>query len=122
MLTPHCDPPPLARDRPPGQVHFSLSLLSLPPLSQIHHLEAIALLAATRFEARHVSEESRSDALYLLKLKTLISLPIFLLSVAAATSAVDFTVRESSQIPLFFFPIKSGLLGVVWEIKERKKE
>ncbi|XP_027917618.1 uncharacterized protein LOC114176698 [Vigna unguiculata] len=59
--------------------------------SQIHHLEALARYAPTRFEARHVWRQSRHDALSLLRIKALFSLPSYLLSLAAALSAVHST-------------------------------
>ncbi|WVZ11351.1 hypothetical protein V8G54_015881 [Vigna mungo] len=59
--------------------------------SQIHHLEALARYAPTRFEARHVWLQSRNDALSLLHTKALFSLPSYLLSLAAALSAVHST-------------------------------
>lgn len=59
--------------------------------SQIHHLEALARYAPTRFEARHVWRQSRHDALSLLRTKALFCLPSYLLSIAAALSAVHST-------------------------------
>ncbi|RDX80866.1 hypothetical protein CR513_38521, partial [Mucuna pruriens] len=59
---------------------------------QIHHLEALARFAPTRFEARHVWRESRHDALSLLRIKALFSLPSYLLSLVAALSAVHSTL------------------------------
>lgn len=61
-------------------------------VSEIHHLEALARLASTRFEARHVWQESRHDALTLLRIKALFALPSYLLSLAAALSAVQCTL------------------------------
>ncbi|CAJ1944941.1 unnamed protein product [Sphenostylis stenocarpa] len=59
--------------------------------SQIHHLEALARFAPTRFEARHVWHQSRHDALSLLRIKALFSLPSYLLSLTAALSSVHST-------------------------------
>jgi len=67
----------------------SISIHSL--TQQIHHLKALARFAPTRFEARHVWLQSREDALSLLRIKALFSLPSYLLSVAAALSAVHST-------------------------------
>ncbi|KAL5149556.1 hypothetical protein HKD37_13G036356 [Glycine soja] len=60
--------------------------------SQIQHLEALAHFTSTRFEARHVCQESRHEALSLLRIKALFSLPSYLLSLAAALSSVHSTL------------------------------
>lgn len=60
--------------------------------SQIHRLEALAYLAPTRFEARHVMRQSRHDALSLLRTKALFSFPSYLLSLAATLLAVHSTL------------------------------
>ena len=71
---------------------FSLSLYSHRLKSHVYHLEFIALRSHTRFEARHVWQESRADALGLLKLRALFFLPNFLLSLVAAVTSVSSTV------------------------------
>ncbi|KAK7265318.1 hypothetical protein RJT34_32937 [Clitoria ternatea] len=60
--------------------------------TQIHHLEALARFAPTRFEARHVFRESRNDAVSLIRIKALFSLPSYFLSLAAALSAIHSTL------------------------------
>lgn len=69
----------------------SLSLFSLPVKSNVHKLEAIALLSSTRFEARHIWQEARADAIFLLRVKALFSLPSYFLSLLAAITAVKST-------------------------------
>lgn len=71
---------------------FSLSLFSHRLKSHVYHLEVIALRSHTRIEARHVLQESRADALGLLKLRALFFLPNFLLSLVAAVTSVTSTV------------------------------
>lgn len=71
---------------------FSLSLFSHRLKSHVYHLEVIALRSHTRIEARHVWQESRADALGLLKLRALFFLPNFLLSLVAAVTSVTSTV------------------------------
>ncbi|CAH2080689.1 unnamed protein product [Thlaspi arvense] len=67
---------------------FSLSLSSRPVTTLVRHLEALALLAPTRFESRHLWKESRREAVSLLRLRALYLLPSYALSITAATSAV----------------------------------
>ncbi|XP_061347512.1 uncharacterized protein LOC133293016 [Gastrolobium bilobum] len=70
--------------------------------SQIHRLEAVAHLSHTRLEARHVRHESRDDAVSLIRIKALFSLPSYLLSLAAALSAVHSTLLAShGKTPTF---------------------
>ncbi|XP_057969604.1 uncharacterized protein LOC131158768 [Malania oleifera] len=66
---------------------FLLALSSSPIKSQILLLEAVAQVAPTRFEARHVWDESRAAALSLLARKALVFAPCFALSLAAFVSA-----------------------------------
>ncbi|OIW19453.1 hypothetical protein TanjilG_09473 [Lupinus angustifolius] len=63
---------------------------------QIYYLEILALYSSTRIEARHVWQESRHDALSLLRTKALFSLPIYFLSLSAAISSVHSTVSTTS--------------------------
>ncbi|KAK4257620.1 hypothetical protein QN277_007183 [Acacia crassicarpa] len=79
---------------------FSLSLTTYPLLVQIYHLEAVALLASTRVEARHVWHESRDDAIYLLRIKALFSIPCFFLSLVTAVAAVHATALSyNGKVP-----------------------
>ncbi|OIV99823.1 hypothetical protein TanjilG_26161 [Lupinus angustifolius] len=64
--------------------------------TQIHHLEILAQYSSTRFEARHVWQESRHDALSLLRTRALFSLPTYLLSLSAAISSVHSTLSPTS--------------------------
>ncbi|KAJ1433538.1 hypothetical protein SESBI_06074 [Sesbania bispinosa] len=77
---------------------ISESIFTHPLISHIHHLEALAHVAPTRFEARHVWRESRDDAVSLLRIKVLFALPSYLLSLAAALSAVQSTLLASHGI------------------------
>ncbi|KAI4335473.1 hypothetical protein L6164_014117 [Bauhinia variegata] len=77
---------------PLSSLVFSLSLSTHALRSQIYHLEAVALLAPTRFEARHVWKESRDDAVTLLRIKALFAIPSYVLSLIAAITAVHSTV------------------------------
>ncbi|KAF3452852.1 hypothetical protein FNV43_RR03285 [Rhamnella rubrinervis] len=70
---------------------FSLSLSSHHLKSHVYHLESVARLASTRFEARHVWKESRSDAVSTLRIKALFFLPCYALSLLAAATAVSST-------------------------------
>jgi hypothetical protein len=72
----------------------SLSLFSLPFKSHVLHLEAVAFLSSTRFEASHVWKESRVHALSLLKIKALFFLPSYFLSLLAAVTAVKSTASS----------------------------
>ncbi|XP_059461987.1 uncharacterized protein LOC132190981 [Corylus avellana] len=72
----------------------SLSHSSLPFKSHVLHLEAVAHLSSTRFEARHVWKDSRAHALSLLKLKVLFFLPSYFLSLLAAVTAVNSTASS----------------------------
>ncbi|KAB2600228.1 hypothetical protein D8674_010499 [Pyrus ussuriensis x Pyrus communis] len=67
---------------------FSLSLSSHPLKSHIYHLESLARLAPTRFEARQVWKESRDDAISLLRIKVLFFFPSYALSLLASIAAV----------------------------------
>ncbi|KAH0993290.1 hypothetical protein GBA52_004773 [Prunus armeniaca] len=70
---------------------FSLSLSSHPLKSHIFHLESLARLAPTRFEARQVWKESRDDAVSLLRIKAIFFLPSYALSLLASVTAVTAT-------------------------------
>ncbi|XP_019078482.1 uncharacterized protein LOC100243016 [Vitis vinifera] len=70
---------------------FSLSLSSHPIKSQIYHLEAVAALSPTRFEARHVWKESRAYTISLVRLNALFFFPCYALSLLAAITAVHST-------------------------------
>ncbi|XP_044464387.1 uncharacterized protein LOC123194942 [Mangifera indica] len=67
---------------------FSFSLSAQPIKARVYSLEALARLAPTRFEARHLWKESRADALSLLHLRLCYFLPCYLLSLVAAVSAI----------------------------------
>ncbi|XP_059635785.1 uncharacterized protein LOC132277965 [Cornus florida] len=74
----------------------SLSLSSHPMMSQIYHLEALAMVAPTRFEARQVLKQSREEALSLLRLKALYFVPCYVLSLIATVMAVSSTAVSLS--------------------------
>ncbi|XP_054794553.1 uncharacterized protein LOC129300053 [Prosopis cineraria] len=79
---------------------FSVFLSTCHLRYKIYHLEAVALLAPTRFEARHVWTESREDAIYLLRIKALFSVPCFLLSLVTAVASVHATVLSyNGKVP-----------------------
>ncbi|KAI4344363.1 hypothetical protein L6164_011597 [Bauhinia variegata] len=71
---------------------FSLSLSTHTLRSHVYHLEAVALLAPTRVEARHLWQESREDAISLLRIKALFAIPSYILSLIAAIAIVHSTV------------------------------
>jgi len=73
---------------PLSLLFFSRSLAFHPVQSQILHLEFIAALSPTRFEARHVWKESRETAIALLHCNFLYFVPSFTLSLLAAVSSV----------------------------------
>ncbi|KAK2646510.1 hypothetical protein Ddye_021705 [Dipteronia dyeriana] len=75
---------------------FSFSHSARPIKSHIYHLEALARFAPTRFEARHVWNESRADAVYLLRLRLLYFLPSYSLSLLSTITAVV-SVNSSSS-------------------------
>ncbi|KAK3221601.1 hypothetical protein Dsin_008626 [Dipteronia sinensis] len=77
-------------------VLFSFSVSARPIKSHIYHLEALARFAPTRFEARHVWNESRVDAVYLLRLRLLYFLPSYSLSLLSAITAVVSAHSSSS--------------------------
>ncbi|KAM6564909.1 hypothetical protein CsatB_024907 [Cannabis sativa] len=68
---------------------FSLSLSSHPSKSRIYHLEYLASLASTQFEARHVWKDSREDAASIFRAKILFFPPCYALSLLAAISTVS---------------------------------
>ncbi|XP_028773747.1 uncharacterized protein LOC114742764 [Neltuma alba] len=79
---------------------FFLFISTYPLRAEIYHLEAVALVAPTRFEARHVWQESREDAIYLLRIKALFSIPCFVLSLFAAVAAVHATALSyNGKVP-----------------------
>ncbi|CAK7344674.1 unnamed protein product [Dovyalis caffra] len=88
---------------------FSRSLSSHPIQSQILHLESIAALSSTRFEARHVWKESRETAIALLHLNILYFIPSFTLSLIAAVSSVVSTESGYHRNPT---SLKSAVIAV----------
>lgn len=70
---------------------FSLSISSRPIESKIYSLEALAIVAPTRFEARQIWKESREETVSLLRYKALFCLPSYVLSLLAAITAVNST-------------------------------
>lgn len=72
-------------------LHFSLSFSCHAIKNHIYSLEALAGYAPTGFESRHVWQESRANALSLLRLKFLYFLPSYLLSLVAAITTVNST-------------------------------
>ncbi|KAG2699246.1 hypothetical protein I3760_07G184600 [Carya illinoinensis] len=70
---------------------FSLSLYIQPIKSRVYHLEAVAFLSSTRFESRHIWQESRADALSILRVKAFFFLPTYFLSLFTAITAVSST-------------------------------
>lgn len=67
---------------------FTLAISTHDLRRRIYHLEAVARVATTRVEARHVWHESRDDAVSLLRTRVLFTLLSFPLSLAAAVSAI----------------------------------
>ncbi|KAK7291910.1 hypothetical protein RIF29_07455 [Crotalaria pallida] len=84
---------------------ISLSFSLHSRATQIYHLEMLARYSSTRFEARHVWQESRHDALSLLRIKALFSLPSFLLSLSAAISSVHSSLSPSPSLRSAFHSI-----------------
>ncbi|PNX83598.1 hypothetical protein L195_g001416 [Trifolium pratense] len=70
---------------------FNLSISTHNLRYHIYHLEALARLTSTLMEARHVWHESRDNAVYLLRIRSLFLLICFPLSLAAAVSSVHTT-------------------------------
>ncbi|KAJ1410298.1 hypothetical protein SESBI_22032 [Sesbania bispinosa] len=70
---------------------FTLTFSTNTLRSQIFHLQALARVVTTRVEAGHVLEESRVDAISLIRIRGLFSLLCFPLSLAAAVSSVHAT-------------------------------
>ena len=70
-------------------LRFSLSFSCHAIKNHIYSLEALAGYALTRFESQHVREESRANALSLLRLKFLYFPPSYLLSLVAAITIVN---------------------------------
>nr|KYP51409.1 hypothetical protein KK1_026690 [Cajanus cajan] len=90
--------------------------------SQIHHLEALARFAPTRFEARHVWHQSRHDALSLLRTRALFSLPSYLLSLAAALSAVASGKEGSKDDVVMVDPVEAKRLAAKQMERIKAKE
>ncbi|XP_047172806.1 uncharacterized protein LOC124840738 [Vigna umbellata] len=67
---------------------FTLAISTHQLRSKIYHLEAVASVAHTRVEARHVWHESRDNAVSLLRTRLLYALLSFPISLAAAVSAI----------------------------------
>ncbi|XVF47790.1 hypothetical protein PTKIN_Ptkin03bG0139200 [Pterospermum kingtungense] len=80
---------------------FWSSFSSRPLKRHIFHLESVALLSSTSFEARHILKESREESLALLRLKLLYSLPSSILSFLSFISTVHVTSLSPSQRPSF---------------------
>ncbi|KAJ4833140.1 hypothetical protein Tsubulata_006252 [Turnera subulata] len=78
---------------------FSLSLSSFSVKAHVLHLESLAALSSTRFEARHVWKESRESAISLLHLKLLYFPPSYLLSLLASVASVSAAHSASSGHP-----------------------
>ncbi|XP_058774238.1 uncharacterized protein LOC131648502 [Vicia villosa] len=70
---------------------FTLSITTHTLRSHVYHLEALATLTSTLMEARHVWHESRDNAVYLLRVRSLFFLLCFPLSLAAVVSSVHTT-------------------------------
>jgi hypothetical protein len=70
---------------------FTLSISTNNLRYHIYHLEALARLTSTLMEARHVWHESRDNAVYLLRIRSLFLLLCFPLSLAAAVLSVHTT-------------------------------
>ncbi|QHO21842.1 hypothetical protein HN51_064232 [Arachis hypogaea] len=66
--------------------------------AHIHRLESLGRHVHTRLEARHVFEESRQNALSLLRLKLLFSFPSYLLSLFASLFAVHSSLLPSPTL------------------------
>ncbi|KAL2318805.1 hypothetical protein Fmac_032681 [Flemingia macrophylla] len=67
---------------------FAFVISTHPLRTHVHHLEAVARVAHTRVEARHVWHESRHDAVHLVRMRALFSLLVFPFSLAAVAAAV----------------------------------
>ncbi|KAK7382986.1 hypothetical protein VNO78_28651 [Psophocarpus tetragonolobus] len=78
---------------------FTLTISTHALRNHVFHLEAVARVASTRVEARHIWHESRVDALSLLRTRALFTLLCFPLSLAAAVSAVHATVSAVQARP-----------------------
>ncbi|KAL5066691.1 hypothetical protein RYX36_017578 [Vicia faba] len=70
---------------------LTLSITTHTLRSHVYHLEALASLTSTLMEARHVWHESRDNAVYLLRVRSLFFLLCFPLSLAAVLSSVHTT-------------------------------
>ncbi|KAI5401966.1 uncharacterized protein LOC127096498 [Lathyrus oleraceus] len=73
---------------------FTLSFTTHTLRYHIYHLEALATLTSTLMEARHVWHESRDNAVYLLRVRSLFFLLCFPLSLAAVLSSVHTTISS----------------------------
>ncbi|XVE71748.1 hypothetical protein DITRI_Ditri10aG0176700 [Diplodiscus trichospermus] len=94
-------------------LHFSLSFSSRPLKRHIFHLESLALLSSTRFEARQVLRESREASLSLLRLKLLYSFPSSILSLLSFIATVHATSLSPSCRPSFHSTVTA--LNLAWK-------
>ncbi|XVF34296.1 hypothetical protein REPUB_Repub18cG0047300 [Reevesia pubescens] len=94
---------------------FSLSFSSRPLKRQIFHLESVAALTSTRFEARHVLKESREESLSLLRLKLLFSFPSSVLSLLSFISTVHVTALSLSPLLRPSFLSTADALKLAWK-------
>ncbi|XP_022749452.1 uncharacterized protein LOC111298950 [Durio zibethinus] len=94
---------------------FSLSFASRPLKHHIFHLEYVAVLSYTRFEARHVLKESREESLSLLRLKLLFSFPSFILSLLSFVSTVHVTSLSLSSPHRPSFLSTTTALKLAWK-------
>ncbi|CAK8564235.1 unnamed protein product [Lathyrus sativus] len=74
------------------------SIFTQPLTSQIRHLEALAHFASTQFETRHVRHESRNDAVFLIRVKALFSIPSYIISLISTLSVVHSSLLASHNI------------------------
>ncbi|XP_010536945.1 PREDICTED: uncharacterized protein LOC104811819 [Tarenaya hassleriana] len=85
---------------PLSALHFCLTLLSLHLKDHVFHLEALANVVHTRFEARQIWQESREDAVSLLRLKSRFFIPSFILScISCITATTSSSVSYHGQNP-----------------------
>ncbi|XP_057434030.1 uncharacterized protein LOC130726744 [Lotus japonicus] len=73
---------------------FTLTISTHSLRYQIYHLQALARVVSTRVESGHVLEESRVNAISLIRTRGVFSLLSFPLSLAASVSAVHATISS----------------------------
>uniref|UniRef100_M4FG74 Transmembrane protein n=1 Tax=Brassica campestris TaxID=3711 RepID=M4FG74_BRACM len=76
---------------PLSALHLSLTLTSFRLKNHVFRLEALANVVHTRFEARQIWEESRQDAVSLLRLKSRYFVPSFILSCIVSIAVITST-------------------------------